>query len=186
MTGGGAPARRYQEAYRKIAGDPENDEADWIGIAATRLNARLVKGIFGSYCPDEIVTNPTDVPAFSGRILVASGWKPGFSTDYDAVLLAQKFNAGTLINLTNIARVYTADPKTDKNARPLDKISWREFSNITGTEWVPGKNTPFDPVAVKKASQMKLVVISAMGTDLKNLSHILAGSDYIGTTIGPE
>ena len=186
VIGGGGPARKYQQAYRKISASPENDEADWIGIAATRLNARLVKAVFEEQCTDEVVTDPTKVEAFTGRVLVASGWKPGFSTDYDAVLLAENFDARVLINLTNIAKVYTADPKIDKNAKPLDKISWKEFSDITGTEWTPGKNTPFDPTAVKKAAEMKLIVVSALGSDLDNLSRILEGGDYIGTTVGPE
>ena len=121
VIGGGSPARKYQDAYRKISDSPENDEADWIGIAATRLNARLIKAVFEEFCTDEVVTDPTNVGAFTGRVLVASGWKPGFSTDYDAVLLAEKFDARVLINLTNIAKVYTADPKIDKSAR-LSKI----------------------------------------------------------------
>jgi uridylate kinase len=186
VIGGGGPARTYQEAYRRISSKPKNDEADWIGIAATRLNARLIKAVFEEHCADEVVTDPTNVPGFTGRILVASGWKPGFSTDYDAVLLAEKFEAKVLINLTNIAKVYTADPKTDTTATPLDKVSWKEFGDITGTEWVPGKNTPFDPTAVKKASQMKLIVVSALGTDLENLRLILEDGDYVGTTIGPD
>ena len=185
VIGGGSPARRYQDAYRTLSEKPKNDEADWIGITATRLNARLIKGVFEEYCKDEVVTNPTDVGAFTGRVLVASGWKPGFSTDYDAVLLAEKFNAAVLINLTNIAKVYTADPKIDKDAKPLDRVTWKEFSEITGTEWVPGKNTPFDPMAVKKASEMKLIVVSALGTNLENLRRILEGDEYIGTTVGP-
>jgi len=186
VIGGGAPARRYQGAYRKIADDPRDDESDWIGIAATRLNARLVKAVFSDYCAEEVVTDPTGALRFSGRVLVAAGWKPGFSTDYDAVVLAERFNAEVLINLTNVDRVYTADPKIDKKAKPLDSISWKEFSEITGTEWVPGKNTPFDPAAVKKAAQMRLVVVSALGTDLDNLRGILENRAYTGTTIGPE
>jgi len=186
VIGGGAPARRYQQAYRSISSKPRDEEADWIGIAATRLNARLVKAVFEEYCEEEVVTDPTEARAFSGRVLVASGWKPGFSTDYDAVLLAERFNAVTLINLTNIAKVYTADPKIDKSATPLDKITWKEFSEITGTEWIPGKNTPFDPTAVEKASQMRLTVVSALGSDLDNLSRILENEAYIGTTIGPD
>lgn len=186
VIGGGAPARKYQQAYRGISSNPRNSEADWIGIAATRLNARLVKAVFEEHCLDDVVTDPTEVSAFSGRILVASGWKPGFSTDYDAVLLAERFNAGVVVNLTNIEKVYTADPRIDKNAKPLDKVAWEEFSRITGTEWIPGKNTPFDPMAVKKASAMNLVVVSALGSDLENLRNILEGGEYVGTTVGPE
>jgi uridylate kinase len=186
VIGGGSPARNYQEAYRSISSAPNDDEADWIGIAATRLNARLIKALFEDFCADEVVTNPTEVGPFTGRILVASGWKPGFSTDYDAVLLAEKFDAKVLISLTNIAKIHTADPKTDRTAKPLDTISWSEFEKIAGSEWIPGKNTPFDPMAVTKATEMKLIVISALGTDLDNLRRILCGEEFVGTTVGPE
>ena len=186
VIGGGSPARKYQDAYRSLSDKPDDDEADWIGISATRLNARLVKGLFEEYCPDEVVTNPTDVPSFTGRVLVASGWKPGFSTDFDAVLLAERFQAKMLVNLTNIEKVYTADPKVDENARPLDNVTWADFRKITGDEWIPGKNTPFDPSAAKKASEMKLTVVSVLGSDLDNLKKLLSGGDYVGTTVGPE
>ena len=186
VIGGGSPARTYQNAYRNIAEHPRDDEADWIGIAATRLNARLVKAIFEGYCLDEVVTDPTEAEEFSGRVLVASGWKPGFSTDYDAVLLAERFGAAVLVNLTNVAKVYTADPKTDSSARPLDKVTWADFREITGEEWTPGKNTPFDPTAAKKGAEMGLTVISALGTDLENLRNILDENSYVGTTVGPN
>ena len=43
VVGGGAPARVYQNAYKKITANNPNstsDQADWIGIMATRLNAQ--------------------------------------------------------------------------------------------------------------------------------------------------
>jgi uridylate kinase len=50
VVGGGGPARTWQEAYRNLAGGaPNNGEADWIGIMATRLNAQLVKAILGDW-----------------------------------------------------------------------------------------------------------------------------------------
>ena len=93
VVGGGAPARVYQNAYKKITENDSNtssDQADWIGIMATRLNAQLLKASFGSLCPQDVVYDPTAIEEFSGRILVAAGWKPGFSTDNDAVLLAER------------------------------------------------------------------------------------------------
>jgi uridylate kinase len=116
-------------------------------------------------------------------VLVAAGWKPGFSTDYDAVLLAERFGAQMLINLSNIEKVYTADPRTDKNARPIDKITWADFRAMVGDEWVPGKNVPFDPVASRHAEKIGLKVICAAGKDLDNLKKILNDEDFTGTTI---
>jgi uridylate kinase len=186
VVGGGAPARTYQQALRSVLGEPDPDEADWIGVAATKLNAALLRAVFRDVCPNEVVSDPTGEIDFTGSVLVASGWKPGFSTDYDAVLLAERFGAESVINLSNIERVYTADPKTDPDATPIDTISWAEFAKLVGDEWSPGSNLPFDPVATKKAYELGLKVVVARGTDIANLKRILSDQDFVGTQIGPH
>ncbi len=186
VCGGGASARRYQEAYREVAAKAQIDSEDWIGIAATRLNSELLKQMFIKYCLHPVVTNPTEVSVFPGRVMIASGWKPGFSTDYDAVILAEKFSADSVINLSNIAKVFTDDPKTNPGAEPIDRISWSGFKEIVGDTWIPGSNVPFDPVAARHASEIKLKVIVALGSDMAILSNILAGRDFEGTIIGPD
>ncbi len=198
VAGGGGPARTYQNAYKEVAatydadtakaaGYPEtdmlNNACDWMGIMATRLNAQILKTCFGPLCEQEVVTDPTKVTDFTGRVLVAAGWKPGFSTDNDAVLLAEKFKADTVVNLSNIEKVYTDDPRKNPDAKPIDQISWEDFRKMVGDEWVPGKNCPFDPIASKKASEMGLTVICAAGKDIENIRAILDGKTYIGTTI---
>lgn len=186
VVGGGGPARAYQKAYREIVENSDSDSQDWIGIMATRLNGELLKGIFADDCPDPVVTDPTSITGFMGRILVAAGWKPGFSTDNDSVLLAEKIGADTVINLSNINKVYSADPKLDSNAVPLDNISWDQMKKLVGDKWTPGVNIPFDPVATKRASALGLKVITAAGKDIENMKKILTGADFEGTTIGPE
>ncbi|MCL2805057.1 MAG: UMP kinase [Treponema sp.] len=184
VVGGGSPARRYQSAYREIsAGNIKDDEADWVGIMATRLNAQLVRAVMSEWCSQEVVTNPLEVDPLTGHVLVAAGWKPGFSTDYDAVLLAERFGADMVINLSNIEKVFTADPKIDPNARPIDKISWADFRAIVGDEWVPGKNVPFDPIASRHAHKIGMKVICAGGRNLDNLANILRGEEFVGTEI---
>jgi len=186
IIGGGAAARKYQTAYRETSAGAAADELDWIGIMATRLNAQMMKAVLGPLCQDPVVTDPTSVTSMTGRILVAAGWKPGFSTDYDAVLLAENFGAGTVLNLSNIRKVYSADPNINPDAVPLDSLSWAEYQKMCGDTWTPGKNTPFDPVATKKAREMKLKVIAADGRDLDNLKEIFADGPFTGTVIGPE
>jgi len=190
VVGGGAPARVYQQAYAEILSEidcgskADNSAADWIGIMATRLNAQLLKAICGNLCLQDVVYDPTAVTEFKGRVLVASGWKPGFSTDNDAVLLAERFHADTVVNLSNIEKVYTDDPRKNPNAKPLDSISWADFRKMVGDDWTPGKNTPFDPVASKKAQELGLTVICAAGKNISNIRNILNGKDFIGTKIG--
>ncbi|WP_147633915.1 UMP kinase [Treponema pectinovorum] len=186
VVGGGGPARIYQKAFRDVANldlEENVEDADWIGIMATRLNAQFVKACFGDLCKESVVTDPTVADEFKGSILLAAGWKPGFSTDNDAVLLAQKFNADTVVNLSNIEKVYTDDPRKNPNAKPIDKINWADFRKLVGDEWTPGKNCPFDPIASKKAQSLGLKVICAGGKNLENIKSILEGKDYIGTTI---
>jgi uridylate kinase len=186
VCGGGMLARLYQKAYREIASAPSDESQDWVGIAATRVNAELVRQLLAEWCDDPVVTDPTAPIGFRGRVLVGAGWKPGFSTDNDAVLLAERFGAPEVINLSNIAQVYTADPKVDPDARPLDKVSWSEFRVITGDEWIPGKNSPFDPVATKRAAEAHLRVVFAAGGDLANFESILHDRPFVGTVIGPR
>ncbi len=186
VVGGGGAARNYQAAYRRAVDKAEPETEDRIGIAATKLNAELLAAVFAGYCSPGIVSDPTGEINFNRKMLIGSGWKPGFSTDYDAVLLAERFKADTVINLSNIEKVYTGDPKKDPDARPIDSIVWKEFRNIVGDEWKPGSNLPFDPIAARKASEISLRVIFADGRNLENLGKILNGRSFIGTTIGPR
>ncbi|HEY9053505.1 MAG TPA: UMP kinase [Rectinemataceae bacterium] len=189
VVGGGGPARAYQGALREFARlrsmPPPSDEAlDRVGIAATKINAQLVAAAMEGLCIDPVVEDPSAPISFTGKILVASGWKPGFSSDYDAVYLGERFGAKTVLNLSNIAKVYTADPKLDRDARPLDEISWAEFRALVGEAWTPGANLPFDPIASARAEEAGMRVICASGKDLPNLLRILNGESFTGTLIG--
>jgi uridylate kinase len=184
VVGGGGPARIWQRAYRELCGGGDDLAADWIGIMATRLNAQLIKALMGEWCTQEVVTDPTQVEPFTGRVLTAAGWKPGFSSDYDAVLLAERFRADRVINLSNIEQVYTEDPKKNPQAKPIDRISWADFRALVGDTWVPGKNVPFDPVASRHAAKIGIQVICAAGRNMENLKKILAGEPFLGTIIG--
>ncbi|GHU06900.1 uridylate kinase [Spirochaetia bacterium] len=186
VSGGGGPARSWQQAYREVSEGGIDDQADWIGIMATRLNAQLIRAIMNEWCTQDVVTDPTQVGPFVGRILVAAGWKPGFSSDYDAVLLAERFQAQEVINLSNIEKVYTDDPKKNPDAKPIDRISWDDFRAMVGEEWTPGKNVPFDPIASRHAAKIGISVICAAGKDLPNLKKLLRGEPFVGTTISDQ
>ena len=189
VVGGGGPARSYQTALRafwKARGAAEDSDIalDNIGIAATRINAQLVKATMGQLCLDDVVTDPSAPIEFSGKVLVASGWKPGFSSDFDAVYLGERFGAKIVLNLSNIAKVYTADPRLDPKAKPIDRISWSGFRAMVGSTWTPGANLPFDPIASARAETAGMQVICAAGKNLDNLFRILEGHAYEGTLIG--
>ena len=183
VTGGGYTARHYVTAAKKLAAAPANIDLDWIGIAATKINAELVRTMFGSETYSEVITNPTAPITTTKKILVGCGWKPDCSSDMDAVLLAENLGINTVINLSNIEYVYDKDPKQFADARPLTTMTWDEMIAIVGTEWIPAANIPFDPKASQKARELDLRVIIAKGTDLQNFQNILAGKPYTGTSI---
>ena len=158
VAGGGAPARVYQNAYKDVcaatARETQNEAADWIGVMATRINAQLLKASFGSLCQNDVVTNPTADIDFKGQVLVASGWKPGFSSDNDAVLLAEKFGADTVVNLSNIEKVYTDDPRKNPDAKP--KMCFIGCPHLTRSELCGWINKIYD--ALKKNNHSKPVI----------------------------
>ncbi len=182
VVGGGNTARVYQQAARDVTKLADED-VDWLGIHSTRLNAHLMRTIFRNEAQHVVVKDPTRAHAWNRPILIAAGWKPGWSTDYVAIRLAKKYKAKYVINLSNIAQAYDKDPRKFKDAKSLTEIDWKSFCKIVGNKWIPGMNAPFDPIASRFASQSKLQVIIADGKNLDNLKKILKGEKYFGTTI---
>jgi uridylate kinase len=183
ITGGGRTSRRYIDTARAL-GELNPDDLDWLGIHSTRLNGHLLRTIFRKYAYPEIITDPKDKRMLNGKVLVAAGYRPGWSTDYVAVLLAQKYQAAAVLNLSNIDYVYTKDPKKFKDAKPIEKISWKDFRKIVGNKWDPGLHLPFDPVASKLAEKLKLQVVVMNGKNLENMENFLSGKKFKGTIIG--
>jgi len=185
ITGGGKTARKYIEAAAKIDGITSDDK-DWIGIHATRMNAHFIRTIFREHAHPRINKNPHDLEDFYNfkeDILVAAGWRPGFSTDFDAVLLAKYLGVKTLINLSNIDFVCDKDPKKFPDAKIIEEISWADFRKIVGDIWDPGMNAPFDPIASKEAQEIGLEVAIMNGQNLPNLKKYLEGKKAKGTII---
>jgi len=185
ITGGGKLARKYQESAQKIT-KLTNDDRDWLGIHATRMNGQLIRTIFRSHAHPVINKNPNDLEDFYNfkeDILVAAGWRPGFSTDYDAVLLAKYLGAQKVLNLSNIDYICDKDPKKFPDAKKLENISWKEFRKMVGNKWDPGLNAPFDPIASKLAEEIGLEVAIMNGQNLKNLEDYLEGKKFKGTII---
>jgi len=181
ICGGGKTARDYQKAASGII-KLNNEDLDWLGIHATRLNAHLMKTLFENTAENEIVNNPTKKRKFDKKIIIAAGWKPGWSTDYDAVLLAKNLKVKTIINMSNIDYVYDSDPKKNKNAKKIENICWKHFRKISGNKWKAGLNKPFDPIAAKEAEKSKLKVL-IIGKNLSNFENLLSNKKFKGTII---
>jgi uridylate kinase len=183
VAGGGATARHYIEAADKVV-RVKDDDRDWLGIHSTRLNAHLIRTIFRDVAYPEIIKNPTiRFAADSYGVVVAGGWKPGWSTDYVAAMVAQEYEIGTIINLSNIDYAYDKDPKKHTDAKKIEGCDWRAFRKIVGNRWRPGLNAPFDPIASQKASRLGIEVVIMNGRKLKNFKAYLSGKKFLGTRI---
>ena len=127
VVGGGKTARSYQECAKAF--HVSSDDLDWIGIMVTRVNAEIVRSVFSA--KKKVIYDPSLELSFGNeKTLIAAGWKPGWSTDYDAVLLARNVGAKTVINMTNVDYLHDKDPRKYKTAKKIENISWKGFRKI--------------------------------------------------------
>jgi len=186
VAGGGRIARHYRDAGKEVIGDLSDEDLDWLGIHATRLNAHLLRTIFQDIANPRIVINyEKKISDWKEPVAIGAGWKPGWSTDYCAVILAREYHSNIIINLSNIDGVYDSDPNKFKNAKLIKKITWEGMEKLVGDKWSPGLNTPFDPVSTQLAKRLGLTAIVASGKDFVNLENIIDGEPFEGTVIMP-
>lgn len=186
VAGGGKTARRYRDAGKTVVGDMSNEDLDWLGIHSTRLNAHLLRTIFQDIAHHKIIDNyEKKIYTIKKSVVIGSGWKPGWSTDYDAAILARDYGANIIINLSNIDWVYDKDPIKNKDAKPIKRLTWEELERLVGKKWLPGINTPFDPVATQLTKQLGLTVVVTNGKDFSNVENIIDGEAFEGTVIMP-
>ncbi|MBI3577305.1 UMP kinase [Candidatus Gottesmanbacteria bacterium] len=183
VVGGGATTRHYQDAARTVHGKIEDEDLDWIGIHATRLNAHLVRVIFVDIAHSHVIKHYEIIRKASEPVVIAAGWKPGWSTDYDAIMLCQDYGVRTAINMSNVDQVYDKDPKKYPDAKPIVETSWTRYRKMVGDKWIPGMNIPFDPIASKLAAELGVTVKILNGKNLDNLAKALDGKKFVGTTI---
>jgi uridylate kinase len=184
IVGGGSTCRNYQEASGRVR-PLSNTDLDWIGIHTTHLHAHIIRLLFAELAHTEIISDPTVAIETDAPVIVGGGWKPGWSTDYDAVLLAERFGANRVINLSNIEHVYSADPRIVPDAEKFTDLSWEQYRALLPAEWSPGLSTPFDPIASAHAEKSGISVSICGGGSLDNIARCIDGKDFVGTIIRP-
>ena len=185
VCGGGALNRQYNAAALQV-GKPSDTDLDWIGIRALALNAELVRVLFGRAAYAKVVDDPNEIKYIpKEKIIVAAAFAPGRSSDYDAVLWARRFKAKTVINLSNIPYVYTADPQKSRSAKPVKKMKWTDYIKIVGKKWSPRLSSPFDPIASQLAERLSLRVLILEGRKISNVRRAISGSGFEGSMLEP-
>lgn len=182
VAGGGKLSRIFQRAAGEIAPVSDYDK-DWIGIHATRLNAQLLRTIFVREADHVVWDAREKVRRPTHPITIASGWRPGWSTDYIAVAIARELGAKEAVIAGKPSFVYDKDHALHADARPLPELSWGEYQKLIPAKWVPGAHAPVDPVAARLAKKSGLKAIVIGGKDLANFGRLLAGESFRGSVI---
>jgi uridylate kinase len=183
VVGGGRLSRRFQEAAHQVSKVSDEDK-DWLGIHATRLNAHLLRTIFRDVADPVIIDIRGKTKRLKYPVTIASGWRPGWSTDSVALWLAADFGVREVIIAGKPSHVYDKDHAKYPSAKPFHEISWREYRKLIPAKWKPGLHAPVDPVGAMIGDKENVKAVIVHGRDLKNFADLLNGKEFQGTIIG--
>tara|TARA_Y100000746_G_scaffold224010_1_gene226113 strand:- start:202 stop:915 length:714 start_codon:yes stop_codon:yes gene_type:complete len=191
VVGGGAPAREGISLARPIIDN--EDRLDRIGIAATRLNATIVRealadaGVMVSGTIAHSINEATML--FDERpVVVMGGTRPGHTTDAVAIRLAIASEAERCIICTNVDRVYDSDPRTNPQAKSYVQLTHEKLQEIVG----PAKHTQagpsgvVDPMGVADATVANLTLCILDGREYSRIKSAIEGDSFNGTIVETE
>jgi len=184
VCGGGSIARKYINAL-KSSGKNSNFQS-FAGISATRMNARFMSYFFGYNQEMGIPHTMKTVKNYlKTRDIIFCGaleYKPNETSDATSAEIANILRA-EFINLTDVAGLYTKNPKKHKDARFISKISWTDFNNMANkVKFVPGQHFVLDQTAAKKILKDKIPTY-ILGKDMSQLDNLLNRRKFKGTII---
>ena len=170
--------------------DFQRVRADHMGMLATAINSLALQDTLEHLGVDARVLSAIEMETFTetyirekavhhlkkGRVIIfACGiGSPYFSTDTAAVLRAKEIDADIVLLAKNIDAVYTADPRKDPTARPLEEISYID---------VLAKNLGvMDTTATSFSMDNKLPVLVFGLNDPQNIIRAVMG-EKLGTIL---
>ena len=188
VIGGGAPAREGISLAKPLIDDDYH--LDKIGIAATRLNATIIREAFteagisvSGIIP--ISVNEAIQLLEERPVVVMGGTEPGHTTDAVAIRLAIAVNASKCIIATNVGKVFNQDPRKNPNAKSFDFLTHDQLQQIVGPaeHKGAGKSSVVDPIAVSEATKANLELNIIDGRKIERIKHTILGSNFDGTKI---
>ena len=184
VTGGGRVARYYIETGRDLGVGERT--LDGLGIAVTRLNARLLAAALGGRANRDPATTYAQAAKLARRfpIVVMAGTRPGHTTDRVSASLARLVHAVRIVNATSVDGVYDTDPRNDPNARLLERIRFEELVALSGRgHEAAGPSVVFDPVAARVLARDRTPLSVVLGRDLVALRAAILGERFHGTLV---
>ena len=191
VIGGGAPAREGILLAKPLIDDDYH--LDKIGIAATRLNATIIREAFteaGISVSGIIPTSVNEaIQLLEERpVVVMGGTEPGHTTDAVAIRLAIAVNASKCIIATNVGKVFNQDPRKNPNAKSFDFLTHDQLQQIVGPaeHKEAGGSSVVDPIAVSEATKANLELNIIDGRKIERIKNTILGSNFDGTVISSE
>ena len=184
VCGGGSLARKYISVLRT---EKKNHEfQSYAGIAATRTNARFMSYFFGIDPHKGIPHKMKQIKSYLKKQDIifcgALEYKPDQTSDSTTAEIARNLKSN-FINLTNIKGLYTDNPLTNKKAKFISNISWKDFEKMANkSKFQPGQHFVLDQSAAKIIKENKITTY-IIGKDTKQLDNLLKEKNFIGTTI---
>jgi uridylate kinase len=164
--------------------------ADYMGMLATVMNAlalmdalermnvvtRVQSAIEMRSVAEPYIRRRAIRHLEKGRVVIFGGGtgNPYFSTDTAAALRAMEIGANVLIKATKVDGVYDSDPKTNKNAKKFDQLSYLEMLNK--------KLEVLDSTAISLCMEHKLPIMVLNLWDETALRQAIQGG-RVGTLI---
>lgn len=128
---------------RSSSPDMDRSTADYMGMLATVINSlalqstlekvgvqtRVMSAIEMNKIAEPYIRRKAVRHLEKKRVVIfaAGTGNPFFSTDMAAALRAAEINAGKILFAKNIDSVYDKDPKIYKDAKKIDKITYKEI-----------------------------------------------------------
>jgi len=182
ITGGGSTARKYMKALEK--GNFSEKIYSLIGIASTKLNARVVAGFFRykGEIPDSMIDVKKKLKREKIVVCGALGYREDMTTDGNAAELARYLGSELFINITNVKGLYDRYPRK-RGAKLIKQIDFNDFYKIAKKiKFKAGQHFVLDQAAAEIIKENKIMTV-IVGDSLKNLESLLKGKRFIGTVI---
>jgi len=187
VVGGGEVARDYIGTARELGANEM--QLDQLGIAVTRLNARLLIAALGEAASVAPAPDYETAVAAMRRdeVAVMGGVAAGQTTDAVSAALAESVDADLLVFATSVDGVYSADPNTDSTAERYPELTAGELVEvIAGIEMSAGSSAPVDLLGAKLIERSGLRAIVLDGSDPDRVVDAILTGDHSGTNVLPD
>ena len=181
VCGGGKVAREY---IKGLPNGLTEGERDYMGIAATWLNAQLLTYYFKGRCSPVL---PSTVKKLTEHLQtydigISGGFLTAIKTDEDAAILADLYGSPILVNVTNVDGIYDKDPKQYSDAKKYSELTYNQFYEIVSPLSLnAGSNAPFTLIAAKICERTNIRII-VLEKNVDKIKQAINGK-IVGTVI---